>query len=204
MEDYLVQQQIKNMLANKIALEGGVLVGGKRRKRKPSAWGKKVKSYMKKYGMSLGEAAHAASKKRGSGYESDDLIGEGRRRRRKKKYGSGSGSKMSSKQLEKILYTPEDRLKQKLAEKKWVKDQLFVSECGKIPRKNATKAQLREYYEKCQKPNLKKAYKAAMKGVLAAPLVTEQARIKEAREKAEETYKDYLTESLASLVSEHK
>ena len=157
MEDYLVQQQIKNMLENKIALEGGVLVGGKRRKKKPSAFNKKVKSYMKKYGMSLEEAAHAASKKRGSGYESDDLIGEGKRKR-KKKY--GSGSKMSNKQLEKILYTPEDRLKQKLDEKKWVKNQLFISECGKIPR-NASKAQLREYYERCQKPNLKKAYRSA-------------------------------------------
>ena len=41
MEDYLVQQQIKNMLENKIALEGGVLVGGKRRKKKPSALIKK-------------------------------------------------------------------------------------------------------------------------------------------------------------------
>ena len=82
MEDYLVQQQIKNMLENKIALEGGVLVGGKRRKKKPSAFNKKVKSYMKKYGMSLGEAAHAASKKKGSGYESDDLIGEGKRKKK--------------------------------------------------------------------------------------------------------------------------
>ena len=196
MEDYLVQQQIKNMLENKIALEGGVLVGGKRRKKKPSAFNKKVKSYMKKYGMSLGEAAHAASKKRGSGYESDDLIGEDKRKR-KKKY--GSGSKMSNKQLEKILYTPEDRLKQKLDEKKWVKNQLFISECGKIP-KNASKAQLREYYERCQKPNLKKAYRSAMKDVLSSKLGEEQARLKTAREKAEEAYKDYLTESLASLV----
>ena len=45
---------------------------------------------------------------------------------------------MSNKQLEKILYTPEDRLKQKLDEKKWVKNQLFISQCGKIPR-NASK-----------------------------------------------------------------
>ena len=42
-----------------------------------------------------------------------------------------------------------------------------------------------------------------MKDVLTGKLVDEQARLKAARENAETAYKDYLTESLSSLVLKH-
>ena len=49
MDDYLVKQQIANMLVKKIANmgTGGVLVGGK--KRKKSNWHKKVGAYARKH-----------------------------------------------------------------------------------------------------------------------------------------------------------
>lgn len=107
MDDLLAQQRIYEILNNKIAmgmgyddddmgygsgvlLEGlgsGVSVGGRRRRRaaprrkkRPSAFNRRVAAYMRKYGVTLGEAARAL---RGSG--AGEYEGEGYRRKRRRR-----------------------------------------------------------------------------------------------------------------------
>ncbi len=175
-----IQQRIADMLANKIAMEGGALVGGKKhRKRHPTAHNRKVAAYMRKHGVTLGQASHAL-KSRGydedddDDYDYDDLFGEERRHRRKRRVGRprkhrGGKLSLSSKELEKLMYTPEKRFQNKKAERQWVREQLLAQKCREIP-KNATKNQLKEWYERCNETGKRvspsKVLKEALKGIL--------------------------------------
>src|SRR5271154_5591605 len=114
-----VQQTIANILAQKY---GAALVGGsKHKKRKPTAHDKKVAAYMRKHGVSLGEASHAM---RGRGYDSDEneeVMGEGRYRKRRvgrprKHRGGKSGAfGLINDEIEEILYDPVTRATNKKA-----------------------------------------------------------------------------------------
>jgi len=107
MQNLLVQQRIRDLLEKKASMLGGGFMDyadmygmgdgmygmgegmRKRRRRGPTAFNRKVSAYMRKHGVTLGEAAHAL---RGSG------SGEGYRRKRRRpatyrrrRYGRGDG-----------------------------------------------------------------------------------------------------------------
>ncbi len=169
----LEQQLVANMLMNKLVnqgLMGSALVGGKRRK--TSAWQKKVGAYARKHGVSAAKAAHHL-KGGDEDYEDDydDLFSEGRRHRRRKKKTTRGGAKsrlgLTEDDLYDLIYDPKERAEKKVEENKWLKAAKLYQEC-EVPKKNASKAELKRYYERCvaKQPNPKTVLKYALKGLL--------------------------------------
>ena len=137
------------MLMNKLAnqgLMGSALVGGRRKK--PSAWQKKVGAYARKHGISAAKAAHHL--KGGDEEDYEDLFGEGRKYRRRKRRTTKGGAKsrlgLTDEDIDDLLYEPLENAQSKLKEKQWLKAAKLFREC-EVPKKNASKAELKRYYE---------------------------------------------------------